>query len=76
MDRNSLKKHLVEGPIHISSYYTQRPVTTLHDLEVVLRQPLDTSFGLSQFHGHTSWFVCEVALSVNLKLILIPCKKI
>jgi hypothetical protein len=24
------------------------------------------SFGLSQFHGHGSWLVCEVALSTNL----------
>jgi hypothetical protein len=23
------------------------------------------SFGLSQFHGHGSWLVCEVALSVH-----------
>ena len=24
------------------------------------------SFGLSQFHGHGSWLVCEVALSLRL----------
>jgi hypothetical protein len=29
-------------------------VTTLHDFEGVLGHPLDTFFGLSQFHGHGS----------------------
>ena len=24
------------------------------------------SFGLSQFHGHGSWLVCEVVLNVNM----------
>jgi hypothetical protein len=38
------------------------------------------SFGLSQFNGHGSWLMCEVALSimymqfVNLKLITMPNK--
>ena len=37
-------------------------MTTLHDCGGVLGWPLDTFFGLSQFHGHGSWLVCEVAL--------------
>ena len=37
-------------------------MTTLHDFGGVLGRPLDTFFGLSQFHGHGSWLVCEVAL--------------
>jgi hypothetical protein len=32
----------------------------------VLGRPLDTSFRLSQFHGHGSWLVCEVAPRLNL----------
>ena len=39
-------------------------MTTLHDFGGVLGRPLDTFFGLSQFHGHGSWRVCEVALSI------------
>ena len=40
-------------------------MTTLHDFGGVLGQPLDTffNFGLSQFHGHGSWFVWEVTLN-------------
>jgi hypothetical protein len=33
------------------------------DFESVLGQPLDTSFGLSQFRGHGYGLMCEVALS-------------
>ena len=44
----------------MTSHYTRRSVTTLHDFEGVLERPLDTlSFGLSLFHGHGSWLVCE-----------------
>ena len=46
----------------MTSHYTWRSVTTLHDFGGVLGRPLDTFFGLSQFHGHGSWLVCEVAL--------------
>ena len=38
-------------------------MVTLHDFGGVLGRPLDTFFGLSQFHGHGSWLVCEVALA-------------
>ena len=37
-------------------------MTTLHDFGGVLRRHLDTFFGLLQFHGHSSWLVCVVAL--------------
>jgi hypothetical protein len=40
-------------------------VTTVHDFGGVLGLPLDTFFGISQFHGHGSWLVCEVALNVE-----------
>jgi hypothetical protein len=44
-------------------------MTTLHDLEVSWDHGLWTlSFGLSQFHGHGSWLVCEVALKCRLNL--------
>ena len=43
-------------------------MTTPHDFGSVLGKPLDTSFGLSQFHGHGSWLMCEVAL----RLIIAP----
>jgi hypothetical protein len=75
MDRNSLKKHLVEGPIHISSYYTQRPVTTLHDFGSGLK----TTFGHFFWALTISWSHLLVrvwsGLSVNLTLIVIPCQK-
>ena len=38
-------------------------MTTLRDFGGVLGWPLDTFFGLSQFHGLGSWLVCEVALN-------------
>ena len=37
-------------------------MTTLHDFGSVLGRPLDTSFGLSQCHGHGAWLIREVAL--------------
>ena len=46
---------------HMASHYTWGPVITLHDVGGVLGRPLE--FGLSQFHGHGSWLVCEVALN-------------
>ena len=56
---------------HITSLYTWRSVTTLHDFGGVVERPRDTFFGLPQFRGHGSWLVCEVAL-VYLKAFL-PC---
>jgi hypothetical protein len=51
----------------MTSHDTRGPVTTLHDdYRGVLGRPLDNffflPFGLSQFHGHGSWLVWEVAL--------------
>ena len=43
-------------------------MTTLYDFEDVLGRPLDTFIGLSQFHGHGSWLVCEVALIPTTKI--------
>jgi hypothetical protein len=42
-------------------HYTWGSVTTLHDFEGGLGQPLDAFFRLPQFHGHGSWIICEVA---------------
>ena len=43
-------------------------MTTSHDFGGVLGRPLNglwtLSFGLSQFHGHGSWLMCEMALGV------------
>ena len=43
----------------MTSHYTGGPWPHYMILEV----SWDTFFGLSQFHGHGSWLVCEVALS-------------
>jgi hypothetical protein len=48
---------------HMVSHYTWGCVTILHDFGGVLERPLDTFTGLSQFHGHSSWLMCEVALA-------------
>ena len=48
---------------HMTSHYTWRSMITLHDFGGVLGDNLRTlSFGLSQFHGHNSWLIPEVAL--------------
>jgi hypothetical protein len=52
---------------HVTSHCSWGSVTTLDDFGV-LGQPLDTFFGLSQFHRHGSWLVCEVALIVQCLL--------
>jgi hypothetical protein len=51
---------------YMTSHYTWGYVTTLHDLEVSWDGFWTLSFGLSQFHGHGSWLVCEVALRPDL----------
>jgi hypothetical protein len=48
--------------LQVTSHYTWGSVTTLHDFGGVLGRSLDAFFELSQFHGHGSWLVCEVAL--------------
>ena len=45
-------------------------MTTLHDLGGVLGRPLDAFFGLSQFHGHGSWLMCEVPLHAKIRHII------
>jgi hypothetical protein len=37
-------------------------MTTRHDVGGVLGRPWTLSFGLSDFHGHSSWLMCEVVL--------------
>ena len=64
MNRNSLKEHLVEGPITWLHTTLEGPWPHYMILKVCWDDGLWTlSFGLSQFHGHGSWLVCEVALS-------------
>ena len=60
------------GPGHVWLH------TTLEDLwphRVILKVSWDglwtLSFGLSQFHGHGSWLVCEVALK-TIDFVLFP----
>ena len=52
----------------MTSHYTCEPVTTpLHDGGGVLGDSLwRLSFGPSQFPGHGSWLVCEVAITLSL----------
>jgi hypothetical protein len=45
----------------------QSHMTSLLEFEGILWLSLDTFFGLSQFHGHGSWLVFEVALQVVMK---------
>ena len=50
----------------MTSHYTRRSVTTLHGVESLCWEGLWTlSFELSQFHGHGSRLVCEVALRTH-----------
>ena len=42
MNRNSLKLHLVEGPVTYDFTLHSRSPTTLHDVGGVLGRPLDT----------------------------------
>ena len=44
MNKNSLKQHLVEDPVHMTSHYTWGPVSTQHDLGGGSGRPLDTFF--------------------------------
>ena len=55
MNRNSVKWHLVEASVTYS-------FTHYINLEVSRDGLCTLSFGLSQFHGHGSWLVCDVAL--------------
>ena len=57
--------------LHMISYYAWGLVTTLHDFGSVLGWPLDTSFGLSQFHGHVFWLVYELTLNQDIECQLL-----
>ena len=50
---------------HMTSHYTWRSVNKLHALEVSWGNLWTVPIELSQFHGHGSWLMCEVALSVQ-----------
>ena len=52
---------------------TSQYMTTLHNFGSVLGRPVDTSIGGSQFHGHGSWLVREVALNTINSVIGIDC---
>ena len=52
-------------PSHMTSYYTWGYVTTLHEFGGVLGWHLDTFFWALTIHGHGSWLVCEVAMSLG-----------
>ena len=56
MNRISLKEHLAKGPVTcgFTLHLRVRDHTTCWDGLWAL------SFGLSQFHGHGSWLMCEV----------------
>jgi hypothetical protein len=61
---NSLNRHLVEGLVTYDFILHLR----VRDHTTWLWRCVGTalghfSFGLSQFHGHDSWLVCEVALN-------------
>ena len=43
----------------MTSHYTWGPLSTLREFKSVSGRSFDPCFGLSQFHGHDSWLVCE-----------------
>jgi hypothetical protein len=56
----------LRAQLHMTSHYTWGA----HDLiYMILEVSWTLSFGLSQFHGHGSWLVCEVALTYVYWLI-------
>ena len=63
MNQHLLKQHLVEGLVKYDF--------TLHYmvLEVCWDGLWTLSFGLSKFHGHGSWLMCEVVLKRLLLFI-------
>ena len=60
MNRNLLKQHLVEGPVTYDfTLHLRVRDHTYMILEVSWDGLWTLPFGLSQFHGHGSWLVCE-----------------
>ena len=53
---------------HMTSHYTRGSATPLHDVGGVWGGPVDTFFWALtiSFHGHGSWLVCGVALTLVL----------
>ena len=49
----------------MASHYTRGSITTLRDFGGGLGTAFGHFFGLSRSHGHGSWLVCKVALSVR-----------
>ena len=61
------------GPDHICLHTTlEGPRPHYMILEMNWDGLWTLSFGLSQFHGHGSWLLCEVALSKHYDLTLYP----
>ena len=65
--RDSLNYHLGWGPGHILGLHTtlEGPWPHYMTLEVSCDGLWTLSFGLSHFHGHGSWLVCEMALMLH-----------
>ena len=64
MNRNSIEIAFGWGPGHIHLHTTlEGPWPHYVILEVSWDGLCTLSFGLSQFHGHGSWRLCEVTLS-------------
>jgi hypothetical protein len=64
MNKNSWKWHLVEGLVTYDFTLHSR----VRDFGRCVWDGLwILSFGLSQFHGHGSWLVCEVVLRATSK---------
>jgi hypothetical protein len=67
VNKNSLKWYLVEGPVTCDfTLHLRVPWPHYMRLEASWDGLWTLSCGLSQFHGHGSWLVCEVALSVHV----------
>jgi hypothetical protein len=73
VDTNSLKWHLVEGPHIWLHTKIEGPWPHYMILEVCWDGLWALSFGLSQFCGHGSWIVCELALSSSVNRLHHKC---
>ena len=73
MNKNSLIQHLVEHPVpdDFTLHLRVRDHTSYASWVVLWDGLWTLSLGLSQFHGHSSWLVCEVALSLRLLIYVV-----
>jgi hypothetical protein len=55
--------------LHMTSHTLEGPWPNYMILKVCWDGLWTLSFWLSPFHGHGSWLVCEVALSLNISLV-------